>query len=368
MERWGSGSTTSTDPWEATTIEELLARHEAFWRCDPANAPLLGMSRWAQVSASQFDWRLPTDEGLLEPEMLKVEDLLPQYETLFAGRPLDDDLCWPAMPPTAIPWLEGVLGCPVRYSLPSGTFSAEPAPVRDLLNRRRVTLEGNPWFEKLLEFVGGLADLSEGRFAVGLPLLRGPWDLVAALLGTTEMYVGLYDSPDSLSHLAGICAGLWTEVAARLAASIPRWHGGFVGFLGLWAPDFDPMQQDDASVSVSPALYRSVMRPADRGVAREWRHTIFHLHSAGLQVLDDVLDVLDGHAVNVDLDPSGPPAAEILPLLRQVQDRRVPLHLLAFDHGQARELAERLSPAGLAITYQPLDPIADRAAHQGGLR
>jgi hypothetical protein len=300
--------------------------------------------------------------------MLRVEHLLPQYEARFADQPLDDDFCWPAMPPTAIPWLEGILGCPIRYSLPSGSISAEPAPVDTLRNLRRVPLEGNAWFEKLLEFVDGLAGLAHDRFAVGLPLLRGPWDLAAALMGTTEFYVGLIDSPDVLRDLAEICGDLWSDVAASLAVRIPRWNGGFVGFLGLWAPNFDPMQQDDASVSVSPTLYRNVMRSSDARIIDGWEHTIFHLHSAGLQVLDEVLDLLDGHALNVDLDPSGPSAAQILPLLRRVQDRRVPLHLLAFDYGLARDMADSLSPAGLAITYQPLDPNADRAAHPGGLR
>jgi hypothetical protein len=350
------------------TIAPLLARHEAFWRCEPAGSPLLGLSRWGQVTMAQFDWDLPAPEGTLEPEMLRVEHLLPQYEALFAGRPLDDDLCWPAMPPTAIPWLEAILGCPVRYSIPSGSMSAEPVRPDDLPGRRQVVLDHDAWFRKLLEFVEKLAGLARGRFAVGLPLMRGPWDLVAALLGTTELYVALYDRPDELRTLAAICADLWADVAARLEAAIPRWQGGYVGFLGLWAPSFDPMLQDDASVSVSPSMYRRVMRSADERMTGGHGRAIFHLHSAGLQVVDEVLDILDGRALNVDVDPSGPGLDEIVPVLRHVQARRVPLHLLTFDREQARSLAALLSPAGLAITYQPLDPEAARIAHPEGVR
>jgi hypothetical protein len=80
-----------------------------------------------------------------------------------------------------------------------------------------------------------------------------------------------------------------------------------------------------------------------------------------------VLDALDGHALNVDIDPSGPKPAKLLPLLSRVQERRVPLHLLAFDYEVARELAERLSPTGLAITYQPIDPAGDRLRYPRGL-
>jgi hypothetical protein len=129
------------------------------------------------------------------------------------------------------------------------------------------------------------------------------------------------------------------------------------------------MPQDDASVSVSADLYRRVMARADRRVARAWMRPIFHLHSAGLQVLDDVLGevlgevlgTLRGGALNVDIDPSGPSVDALLPVLRRVQARQVPLHLLAFDAGQARTLAAELAPAGLAITYQSIDPAAERA-------
>ena len=316
----------------------------------------------------QFDWGLPTPEGILEPEMLHVERLLPQYEALFADRPLDDDLGWPAMPPTAIPWLEAILGCPVRYSVPSGSMFSEPIGDAGLSAIRSLRLDGNRWLDKLLEFVDGLAALARGRFAVGLPLMRGPWDLVAAMLGTAELYVALYDRPDAVIASAAICSDVWEDVASRLAAAIPRWHGGYVGFLGLWAPTFDPMLQDDTSVSVSPEMYRRVMRSIDAAMIGGWTRAIFHLHSAGLQVLDHVLDVLDGRALNVDLDPSGPPVGKIVPVLRSVQARNVPLHVLAFDREQATALARHLSPEGLAITYQPLDPGAERRAHPAGLR
>jgi hypothetical protein len=338
-----------------------LARHRAFWGCAPADRPLTGTSRWSQISSGQFDWGIPAGDGTLEPGMLRVDHFLPQYEALYRERgPLDGDLVWPAMPPTAIPWLEGMLGCPIRYSLPSGSFFAEPIAVEVPFAIEPAPLDVNPWCMKLLEFIEGLARVSRGRFAVGIPLTRGPWDLVAAACGTTDLYVGLYDRPSDVQRLAATCAEMWVEVTRRLVSAIPRWHGGYVSFLGIWGPTFNPMPQDDASVSVSADLYRRVMKRADGRVARAWKRPIFHLHSAGLQVLDDVLEMLEGRALNVDVDPSGPPIEALLPVLRRVQARRIPLHLLVFNPDQARALAGALSPAGLAVTYQPVDPARER--------
>jgi hypothetical protein len=123
------------------------------------------------------------------------------------------------------------------------------------------------------------------------------------------------------------------------------------------------MSQDDASVSVSKELYRRIMSPADQTTAHAWETAMFHVHSAGLQIIDDVLEWLEGRALNVSLDPSGPPLEAILPILRRVQERRIPLHLETYDRVQARLLVEGLSPSGLAIVYQPIDPKAERDAN-----
>jgi hypothetical protein len=361
-------------------LDEAIARHAAFWRREPAAAPLVSRSRWWSVTTAQFDWGLGRADGVLEAEDLDVEHFRPQYTALFEGRgPLDDDLLWPAMPPTAVPWLEGMLGCPIRYSIEGGSIAAEspawaaaddPGVVADAL--RWEPLEANQWYLKLAEFIAAIADEADGRFAVALPLTRGPWDLVAAIRGTERLYLDLHDDPEGAARLASRCADLWIAATTRLAAAIPPWHGGYVSFLGIWAPSFDPMPQDDASVSVSPQLYRRVMAAADRRVARAWPNPIFHLHSAGLQVLDGVLGFLDGaddvrdaigevgggdRALNVDLDPSGPSLERVLPMLAGVQARGVPLHVLLWDLDRLRAVTEALSPSGLAVTYQPDPPI-----------
>jgi len=347
-------------------VDDLLARHAAFWHCRAVERPLVGVTRWSQFNLSQFDWGLPDEEGILRPEMLDVDHFLPQYEALFGdGGPFDDDLCWSAMPPKAIPWLEGALGCPIEYSLRAGSISARPILGDGPLELVPAPLADNSWFAKLLEFVHGLARLADGRFAVGLPLTRGPWDLVAALCGSSSLYLGLYDRPDELARLAGVCADFWIEANNHLSSAIPKWQGGNVAFLGIWAPTFDPMSQDDASASISQEFYRRIMGAADQRTARAWDSAIFHVHSAGLQITNEVLEWLDGRALNITLDPSGPPLDAILPILRGVQERRIPLHVLTADPAQARLLVEVLSPSGLAIMYQAIDPTAERDANSG---
>jgi hypothetical protein len=104
-------------------------------------------------------------------------------------------------------------------------------------------------------------------------------------------------------------------------------------------------------------MYREVMAPADREIALAWPSALFHLHSAGLQVVDEVVGFLDGRAVNVVLDPTGPSIPDLLPLFRRLQAAGVPLHVMVFSLADAAELTASLGSRGLAIQHQPPDMI-----------
>lgn len=123
---------------------------------------------------------------------------------------------------------------------------------------------------------------------------------------------------------------------------------------GVWAPGYSIEPQSDASVSVSRDMYGELLAPADRRIAQAWRASIFHLHSAGLQVVDEVLGLLEGRALNVVIDGSGPAFAELMPVLQHVQASGAPLHVRAFSQADVDGVVGELDASGLAVTYQPL--------------
>jgi hypothetical protein len=337
----------------AMTIEDVLARHKLFWKRADVDRPLVSYSRWPYASITDFDWGLPQEEGVLLPEMLQVDHFLPQYEALFnAGGPFDGDMLWTATAPRAVPWLEATLGCPIRYSLHNGAMFAEPTTT-DWTSLPAPDLEASAWFRKLREFATAIANLADGRFPVAMPLLRGPWDLVAALGGMTRLYLDLYDNPTALAQIAGRIAEIWVESARQLADVIPTWHGGQVGHYGLWAPGLALTTQNDCSVSVSPDIYTNLMLPADRLAARASPFEMFHLHSAGLHLLEPVLDTIGDRALNVTVDPSGPALDRLIPILARAQARGVRLHVLVFERDHVARLSQTLSPIGLAILCWP---------------
>jgi hypothetical protein len=332
----------------------LLVRHEAFWSRDDVEVPLKGTSRWPYITTDDFAWDLPSPAGFLEPEMLEVGHFLPQYEARFEERGhLDGDFFWSAMPLRSVPWFEAIVGCQAYYSLPGGAMSGE-VRLSSLDDFDPIaTLEANPWFHKLIEFTEGLVDLSHGRFPVSPPIARGPWDIVSATRGATDTLLDMYDRPEALAHMAEACADVWIAVTRRLASIVPPWHGGYVSQAGVWAPTYSVLPQSDASVSVSSEMYRELMAPVDRRVAQAWTAAIFHLHSAGLQVVDEVLGLMEGRALNVVLDGSGPALAELLPILQHVQAAGAPLHVMAFSRADADGVVGGLEARGLAVMYVP---------------
>ncbi len=339
---------------ESVGVGALLARHDAFWRCGEADHPLVGTSRWPAHSMSDFDWGLPASEGALRPEMLHVEHLLPQFETYFqAGGALDSDLIWPAIPLRGILWLEAIAGATLRYSVQQGWMSTQPT-LEALELPNAVDLNQNAWFQKLLECISALAQWSDGRCAVALPLTHGPWEMASALIGMQRLYLELHDHPAQVQALADQCASIWIQVTRRLTQVIPLWQGGYVSYFGIWSPRFPVVAQNDFAVSVSPTMYRDYMLPADRRTLEAWDSSWFHLHSKGMHLSDAVLEALQGRAINIVVDPSGPDLQDLLPTLRRIQERHTPLHVLCNAQAQVQLLREGLSPTGLAITRQPV--------------
>jgi hypothetical protein len=340
---------------QAGDVERAVSRHAAFWENRASGGPLVAWWRWPGNPILDFDLGLPDGDGELTPDMLHVDRLLPQFETRFieGGGPLDGDLFWQCLPTRFMPWLEAIVGCPIHFensTTSKGVFAK--AFIRDWNDAPEIPdLATNAWYLKLVEFVTALVDLSGGRFPVTAPQLRGPWDIMSSARGMSDLFLELYDSPSVVMTWAERYAQLWIEVTRRCEGLIPRWQDGYVGFFGIWAPEYSPMAQDDTSSSVSARQYADIMLRADRATAAPWRHHMFHTHSGGSHLLDDMTDFLDGgRALNIVMDPNGPTVADLLPVMRRIQEREVPLHVLAATWEDVDLICSNLSDASLAIT------------------
>lgn len=341
-------------------LDELLARHQAFWHRLPADRPLLAVRPWQEYA---FYESFPLQGGAsanrrteLKPGLVDVHAYL---ERTHPAGITDGDFFQPWVVYDAC-WMEAILGClPIAES---GTTWAEPF-ISNWSQVTSVTGRGpTPWLEELVRVHQVLAELANGVQPIGQPLMRGPSDMALAALGSEMFGAGFYEEPQALRALLEHCTGLRLAANSRRLEVIPPFHGGYFGrdVWGLWAPgpllDF----QEDAAGLLSGKTYRDWIAPLDREMVRQYDYSLMHLHSGQLQMLPAVLEIGELTAVQIALDPPpyGPPAGSLLSHFRAVQEAGKSLLVTGpVTRAELDRMLATLPPRGLALRLELMDQI-----------
>jgi DNA-binding FadR family transcriptional regulator len=308
------------------SLEERLALHRAFWARQKQPRPLVSFRVGDFFFARHFRAALPLLEPdkPISPEMLKVSEFLPDYERMFReAEDLGQDGFWTGEPFTGIPWMEAILGCPIhagRESFTSRPWFSSPS---ETLEKVRFDPQ-NPWLAKYLEFTTALAAQSRGRYPVGMPIMRGPSDMLGALLGQQEMVLALMDTdPLVMRRLIERVTRIFLSVIEAQRRLTSSFYGGWaLGFYHVWAPGPAIWFQDDLSSILSPKLYRQFFLDSARLILAGQDHTAVHLHPNSFFILDELLTLENLKVVQVNKDISGPGVKEMLPVLAKIMQTR----------------------------------------------
>jgi len=341
--------------------DELEKRHRAFWQCASSDRPLIGLTYRYYVDTELVARAM--GEGELFPERIDPRPLLSEYDQVAAAREqVGDDMLAVAEPLLGIPWLEAICGCRVLVVDGKSLWPAEPeTPPQEILFS-----EHNPWFRKLLEVIQAVVEHAAGRYAVGLSHLRGPADVVGALLGSQTMFYTCFDQPERIRSLANQAAHAWRQTAQAQLALTPAFRGGYaVRQFGLWAPQRSAWLQDDTSGMISLRQYRQVFLEALQSMAI-FPYSVLHLHLPSLHLAETFAQIPGVRAVNVYFDSNTRTFQDALPTLRALQARRVPLVLAkdvyeGFNLEEYAEILDGLSPDGLSVHLKAVD--LDEARH-----
>jgi hypothetical protein len=286
----------------------------------------------------------------LAPDDLEPGDFLADYEGVVAlWDGVEDDMIRGLAPIPPFPWLEAMLGCPVRVG--NESIWAEEGGFQYNDHHRVDFSDENPWRRKYLAFVAMLQEHFGNRIPVGQPILRGPSDMIAAMRGSSEMIFDLYDRPQEFSRLAECCTDFAIDlVRAQHAITGPFFGGYLIEQLGLWAPDRLIRQQEDASALFSPHLYTALLQPWDRRMAEAFPYSAIHLHSSSLFLLERILDVEALGCIQINKDVGNAAIAEMMPCFQMVQERKRSLLIRGkLDMGDLTLLRTHLSPNGLYL-------------------
>jgi hypothetical protein len=303
------------------------------------------------------------DVFYLEPEMLNPKMFYKVYEKASKQPETYGDLFHVEAPYLRVPWMEAILGCPIRVSRQAHSMRAEHILSGDWYKHVGSIKLDQSWISKLLEFTDYLVANSLGNYLVSNTLMRSPSDMVEALIGGDNLCAGIYEHPDELHKLMALCADLFADMAKAQLDRIPAFYGGYCNYFGIWASGTSMRTQDDASALVSPAHYKEFMLPYQERIISKFEYSTIHLHSGSLHTVDAVLDS-NITAVQVSLDPQpyGPTVPELMQTFVKMQKKPIliegPMLKTEFD-----ELLKALSPKGLYI-WADIESEEDRAKRE----
>lgn len=369
-------------------MSDVLERHKAFWNMEDVGKPLLRITRYSSGYGEQHPpMKLPLADGTiasedvfyLEPEMLSPERLSPSGDDTGISAcntpAMSGDVFSVRAPYTKVPWMEAILGCPIRVSLQSSSMWSEPVlgedwyrrfkplkcPLTPLFQRGELLKLNNGWRGKLLDFTDFLSANSGGAYVVSNTLMRGPSDMVDAFIGEENLCSSIYEHPDELHELMMMCADVFIDTAWAQLDSISTFHGGYCNLFGIWAPGTSIRTQDDASAFVSPAHYKEFMLPSQEHIASKFDHSTIHLHSNSLHVVDAVINsIISAVQVSIDPQPYGPTVTDLLPIFVRMQEKKPILIEGPMMQSELDELLKTLSPRGLYV-WAMIESEDDRA-------
>lgn len=321
-----SGASGAGERTAQSSLEERLALHRAFWAREKQPRPLASFRIGDFFFARHFQaaFALLEPDKTLFPEMLNVADFLPDYEHMFLeAERLGQDGFWTGEPYTGIPWMEAILGCPVSAGKES--FISRPwlASPEEALEKIRFDPQ-NPWLAKYLEFTAALVQQSRGRFPVDMPIMRGPTDMLGALIGQQEMVIALMETDPQVMHrlIERVTRAFLSVIEAQRRLIPPFYGGQALGFYHIWAPGKAIWFQDDLSAILSPNLYRQFFLDSARLILASHDFNAVHLHPASFFILDELLTLENLKVVEVNKDIIGPDVKEMLPVLAKIMETR----------------------------------------------
>ena len=350
-------------------FQAIMTQHKAFWERAEENSFL----RSAGVFAASIPITLPQPDGSvitqadpLEPDMVDPASLIDEVENWDPSR-LDTTLhaqgqylvsvgsgnVMPISKPLPkIPWIEAMLGCPIKMTEGQIWNEHYPGDPDDLI-RRGINFEHDPWFQLYLEFLRQLQSRLGDCFPVSAnTLLRGASDLAAAVMGVEEACIGWIDQPASMARLMRVCTDANLTVIEAGYEVVEPFLSGYMSGYGIWSPAPVVHTQADHSNLLSAKMYAEQILPYDLEVIRSCPISTMHIHNSGLHVAPLLVEIAELDAIEVAVDPypnaeRKPYEVEMLQLIQEHKPLILDVNFPTLE--EAESVLAELSPRGLCF-------------------
>ncbi len=248
----------------------------------------------------------------------------------------------------AIPWLEAISGCRVRYA--AGSLSAVPFVERVEDLAALPILADNGWLECLRSQTEELVAECPADCFVSPSDLRGHSDVLAGLRGLNGFFLDLYDAPDLVAAALEQVGALLRDVIDMHFRLVPPKLDGYGYIYGYWAPGPTILIQEDMMGLASPDFFRDLFLVHEaRLVEHIGPYTFFHLHSTGYAHYRHVLEIPGLAGVELTVETNGPSLRDLAPVMQEILQRTRLILFVDAHFEELSEVARQLPRDGLYV-------------------
>ena len=302
-------------------IAHKLDRHRKFLKYEETDRPIIGfyiggwegLSRYSENSESLFP------KGLINAEDVKIEKFDELYKNYSKCLDYDDDFVRTLDPVPSIPWVEAASGCPVKFTgknFWSQKIGFEKA--QDSIDK--ISINDNPWISKYGEFVKYLAS-EYPEYAIGQSILRGPLDVLCALVGDGETIYNLYDEPEFTKKALNKLSDVHNEFLRVQFANSPKYYDGYaMGVMNMWTPGTTCRIQEDAMALITPNHYEEYIYEMDVKITSTTDYSLYHVHATGMFIMDKIIRNKNLNIVQVMKDEGDTKLDDLLEGMKKIQN------------------------------------------------
>lgn len=330
-------------------------KHLRFWSLEKVNGPLIGFTVGTGFDSWSYWQDNKAAQSLLQLEEISPADIIPsdfiedQIKYLRFTEKINDDIIRSAMPLASIPWMEAIIGCKI---ISTNSSVSAVKMFNDICEVEIMPFTSNNlWAKKYFEFFKVYDEAFNGEYPIGQSIIRGPSDILCAILGVENAAVALIDDPDGTKKVLNqITENLESFLKAQ-SYLLPKFLDGFViGQYELWAPEPVIRIQEDYSNLFSNEMYQEFLQPLDKKLASISNYTLIHLHSSSLHLIKEFLEVNTIRAYQITKDPNVVSIEVMIDALVKVQESNKPLVVKGqFSKDDYTLLKNNLRQEGLCI-------------------
>jgi len=193
---------------------------------------------------------------------------------------------------------------------------------------------------------------------IGLTDFIGPFDILAALVGSEALCMDLMLKPEKIEGLAEKCTDLWLACYNEHFELLPE-KDGTTDVFGLFCPGRGARWSEDFTALIRPDLYREFVLAHDTRLAANLDTSYIHIHSAGIKSLEHILQIPELSGVEISNDPNGPSLEEILNWAQEAYGQGKSVMLSNWKKRLERKdvklILSRIDPSRTIVTLEAKD-------------